>query len=482
MVSGDRNVAIDDMLSSVGIVSPTSNGKDHMIEKGFARFIRKPLSLDTSIVAGCSMLVNINNLPFCPSFDNDEFVGTLALNETEYYGHFSKYSLNGIQMSTLKPGNKISAINLFPGAFYKKSFVVLPSQCKPELATRVKEPARAASAGEMKPINEVALEELFQYTTIAMSDSYFSSEIYPIHHAFYKTPPIGCGTLGVGPMGMLFAAEWIGVVFFSIISQPFYAGSDNHKEALSMFDEMETKSAGQKPFLLSRDFVLTINDQKSGVGRGIIAGEYFIKIIAAPFLLDKQTASTGNFHHQYINIVGEEACGHANWRSNSVFFFHLYKVMNVWHKVWNTESVGDEHLHRNVFVPVELLFGEFSVCLRSPYVGTADASDDSFENENLMKPIVGAVLWLAQTWKLLYIDIRPPNLRHCIQGDISRLMLVDYDDMVLLQDKPCCSYKTVSIMRNNEHTKKIFLRYKNLAKLFDDAGTADICSECEQNR
>ena len=41
-------------------------------------------------------------------------------------------------------------------------------------------------------------------------------------------------------MGMLFAAELIGVVFFSIISESFYAGSKNHKAALSMFDAVES--------------------------------------------------------------------------------------------------------------------------------------------------------------------------------------------------------------------------------------------------
>lgn len=165
-------------------------------------------------------------------------------------------------------------------------------------------PARAPSGGKMKPIEEVAIEEQFAYTTIGMSDSYFSSEVYSDHQVFYKSSPIGRSTLGVGPMGMLFAAKWIGVVFFSIISEPFYAGSKDHRAALSMFDSVESQ-----------------------------------------------------------RIVSN----------------HTRSICRQW-------------------------------------------IDD---------PVVGAVLWLARTWQLLYIDIRPPNLRISEEGDAKRVHLVDYDHLVL---------------------------------------------------
>lgn len=484
LLRGEKIVCIGEIASPTNIKSPTSSGNDHLTKKGFARFVRKPLSLDINIVADHPMLANINDLPFCPSLGKDEYVGILPLDETEYYDHFSKYSLSGIQESTLRPGKKKSAGKLFPGAFNKKCCVALPSGCQPELATRVKEPARAASAGEMKPIEEVAMEEQFQYTTIAMSDSYFSSEIFPNHQAFYKSPPIGCSTLGAGPMGMLFAAEWIGVVFFSIISQPFFAGSKNHSAALRMFDELEASRDVSNPLLIPRDVKLKSNPrEKLGVAWGAFGG-HFIKIIEAPFLLEKQTVSLGGFNkgdYKYRELIGEEACGEANWTSNSVFFYHLYKVMAVWGKVWSTECVGDEDKYRRVFVPVELLFGEFSVCLKSPLVGIRDAVDEMFADERLMAPIVDAVLWLARTWQLLYIDIRPPNLRVCEEED-NPIRLIDYDDMVLLNDKPCCDSSTVCTMRQNEHVKTVFRRYKKLAELFNVAGGANVCEVCALKR
>jgi hypothetical protein len=328
------------------------------------------------------------------------------------------------------------------------------------------------------------MEEQFLYTTIAMSDSYFSSETYPDHQVFYKSPPIGCSTLGVGPMGMLFAAEWIGVVFFSIISQPFYAGSQNHIAALRMFDVMEAPRDVANPLLIPRNSMLKSNSsQKFGVAWGTF-DRYFIKIIEAPFLLKMKHVCLGDFNkgnHKYGGILGEKACGEANWTSNSVYFYHLYKVMVVWGKVWSTECVGDDERYRSVFVPVELFFGEFSVCLRSPFVGTMDAVSEMLADENLMKPIVDAVLWLARTWRLLYIDIRPPNLRVCgEEGDNPRIRLIDYDDMVLLKENPCCDYSTVCTMRMNEHAFKVLRLYKKLSELFDVAGAANVCSDCAQ--
>eukprot|EP01031_Cornospumella_fuschlensis_P030347 gene30347-36668_t len=481
--TGWNSTSIDGILSPVNIKSPTNSCSDHLIKKGFALFIRKPLSLDTSAVACHPMLVNVDDLPFCPSLGHNEHVGILPLDETEYYDHFSRFSLSGILESTLRPGKKKSAGKLFPGAFDKKCCVTLPSQCQPELATRVKAPARAASGGEMKPIDEVAMEEQFMYTTIAMSDSYFSSEVYPEHQAFYKSPPIGCSILGAGPMGMLFAAEWIGIVFFSIVSQPFYAGSSNHKAALHMFDMIESTRDASDPLLIPRNFLLKSNpQQKLGVAWGVMDG-YFIKIVEAPFLLVKQNVDLAGFNkgdNKYRAIVGEEACGEASWVSNSTFFYHLYKVMTVWRAVWEAECVGDDARHRDVFVPVDMLFGEFSVCLRSPFVGTTDADNGVFADKDLMLPVVGAVLWLARTWQLLYIDLRPPNLRLLSEeeGGSSRIRLVDYDDMVILKDKPCCDYSTVCTMYKNEHMKKVFRQYKKLAELFDNAGTTNVCCAC----
>jgi hypothetical protein len=478
--TGEILVSIDNIQSPVYIKSPTNPGSDHLSKKGFALFIRKSLSLDTSSVADHQMLAKVDDLPFCPALGNDEHVGMLPLDETEYYVHFSRNSLTGIKQSSLVPGKKKSAIKLYPGAFNKKCCVTLPSQCQPELATRVKDPAHPAFGGEMKPIEEIAMEELFTYTVIGMSDSYFSSEENPDYKTFYKSPPIGCGVLGAGPMGMLFAAEWIGVVFFSIISEPFYAGSSKNVSALQMFDAIGS-SRDVSPLLIPRSLSLNSNpQQKSGVAWGVFEGQ-FIKIIEAPFLLKKQTINKGGFDkgdNNYREIINEVACGEASWNSNSVFFYHLYKVMSIWRKVWDTTCSREDDVHRKVFVSVELLFGEFALCLKSPNVGQKDADDTVFDDHKVMVPIARAVLWLARTWQLLYIDLRPPNLRVSEEEGSQRYYLVDYDDMVILKDKPCCDQKTLSIMRANEHVKIVFRKYTVLSKCFDAAAMADVCSVC----
>ena len=93
--------------------------------------------------------------------------------------------------------------------------------------------------------------------------------------------------------------------------------------------------------------------------------------------------------------------------------------------------------------------------------------------------VVDAVLWLARAWQLLFIDIRPPNLRVSDEGEgQQRIQLVDYDDMVLLQDHPCCDKCTVGLMRRNEHVIKVFNQYRKLAELFDEASAAAVCDIC----
>lgn len=158
-----------------------------------------------------------------------------------------------------------------------------------------------------------------------------------------------------------------------------------------------------------------------------------------------------------------------------MFFFHLYKVMAVWQRVWSAECNAEDAHHRDVFVPVELLYGEFAVCLRSPVVGVSEARSAVFRNAVAMSPIVEAVLWLARTWQLLYIDLRPPNVRVCSDGC---LRLVDYDDLVLLDTRPCCDRQTVCLLRENAHVHAVFQHYPDLAQVFDDAAAVRYCTTC----
>lgn len=216
------------------------------------------------------MLANADAVfPFCHPVCDDEHIGTLALNEEHYYQWFVRYSLSGIQETSREPGHRRLASQLYTEAFGKSVSVKLPRQCQPELATRVREPARAASAGAM------AMEEQAVYIAIGMSDSYFPKALCKQHRLFYASPPIGCSTLGAGPMGMLFAVEWIGVVFLSIVSQPFYAGSPRNQEALAMFDQIEAARDVSISLSIPHDVKLFSNPrEKKGVAWGVYNGAF----------------------------------------------------------------------------------------------------------------------------------------------------------------------------------------------------------------
>eukprot|EP00598_Pedospumella_elongata_P011271 CAMPEP_0184988908 /NCGR_PEP_ID=MMETSP1098-20130426/26334_1 /TAXON_ID=89044 /ORGANISM="Spumella elongata, Strain CCAP 955/1" /LENGTH=502 /DNA_ID=CAMNT_0027513769 /DNA_START=120 /DNA_END=1628 /DNA_ORIENTATION=+ len=470
---------VGNFLPSIIVKSPTAPGDGHLRDKGFAQFLRKALSIDLAAIKH-EMVANIDDLPFCRPLGNDVYIGDLPLDETFYYNHYAAHCLAGTQECSKQPGNKAHASTLYPNAFGdRRCSVNLSSGCAPEFAMRVKDIARISENGEVKPIPAIALEELYHYTAISMAESYFSQEQYPEHRAYYKSPPLGAGVLGMGPMGMMFIAEWVGVIFFSIISEPFYAGSNKQAAAKAMIDDIESTREYSDPLLLPLTLPVKTSVEKRGVAWGVFK-DTFIKVIEAPFLstpLPSKCAFNKSLTN-YRESIGEEACADGAWQRNSSFFYHLFKVMAAWKRVWAEEAVGDDAIHRAVFVPVTILYGEFSICLSSPCVGVKDSTDDSFENDDVMGSVVEAVLWLARRWQLLYIDLRPPNLRIDDCDGANKLYLIDYDDILIMKEKPCCDHSTVRVMRKNPHIKKVFGKYKSLAKLFERTVSERMCHVC----
>lgn len=480
------------MYTSVSVHSPTRTDGAHLIETGFARFIRMPLSLDLSRELSNPMLVKMDHLPFCTALRLNQYVGVLPLNEDAYYDHFAKVSLKGIQESTMTSGKKQAAKTLFPEAFSMKKSrcpVTLPDNCQPELATRVKAPQLPSFNGEMKSISDTAMEELVMYTTIGICDSYFSGDVGEGNYAFYPSPPIGCSVLGQGPVGMLFAVELIGVVFYSLLSEPFFAGTDKHKEAVAMFDRLAEREGAdisdQRPFYIPKEaeFLQPRDPTKEGVFWGRV-GHRFVKVIQANHLVKRGKAKDSTeetcfakVNPEYINIINEDSCLEAAWTGNAIFFFHLHKVMTLWKEIWRGEAVGEDAVCRAVFLPMDLLYGEFQVCLISEYVGDSDASIEEFSDSSLMKPVVTAILWLARVWGLLYIDIRPQNMRVTATDGGKTIRVIDYDDVVILSRPSCCNRNTECLLKRNCHGAKILKNFPHLASLFSEAAS-DVCDAC----
>jgi len=54
----------------------------------------------------------------------------------------------------------------------------------------------------------------------------------PSQWLFYTRPPLGFAVVASPPMGWIVAVEWVGCLFVSPFSQPFFLGSASHKAAV----------------------------------------------------------------------------------------------------------------------------------------------------------------------------------------------------------------------------------------------------------
>ena len=97
----------------------------------------------------------------------------------------------------------------------------------------------------------------------------------------------------------------------------------------------------------------------------------------------------------------------------------------------------------SAIVDAELLFGDGELCILMPWVGGRDAAIGDLDADGFaVAPVASAIIWLARHG-LLYVDLREPNVRIIdLDGEAPRaagvgrptvdVKLIDYDDCVLV--------------------------------------------------
>ena len=85
------------------------------------------------------------------------------------------------------------------------------------------------------------------------------------------------------------------------------------------------------------------------------------------------------------------------------------------------------------------------MCVKMPWVGgrNAEAADLNFGG-CAVEPVARAIVWLAKQG-LLYVDLRPPNVRVAAHD---RVFLVDYDDMALCKP-PTCAKELITELQDD---------------------------------
>lgn len=304
----------------------------------------------------------------------------------------------------------VTASALFPG-ISGLSFVSSLMNCKPELALRSRLPRVPGFNGELRTMGDMKMfDGAATHVCLDMARSFFTNwEVGSAEPSaanqwlFHTRPPLGFAVVGAPPVAWVVAVEWVGRLFLSAFSQPFFLGSESHTSAIHALPSPTfdppidlTAVAGQKIWVSDdrRQVWWTISASEGSFYKlkhwGAVLPEFQMRMALAYLAYDAALASAAS------------------------------------------SSPPPASLCR-----AELLFGCGMLAVRMPFQHGRNPTLDELYSPSpndvadLFTPMANALVWLA-LHDLLYTDLRPPNI--VISPDPSRagrkkLCLVDYDDM-----------------------------------------------------
>jgi len=342
--------------------------------------------------------------------------------------------------------------------------VSLPWTCNPELHVR----SRAFHPGfnaEVKSISsEDTWNELLTYVTMSMVDSLFTCTSL---HRFYATPPVGYGLVCFPHCAYFVAVEWIGKLFATPFSQPFFLGSDQHKEALAAL-----------PDILYKEFV---DLDSSKVDWDIRSSR---KVMWATRPTELHTGEETLLCNQFVKVITSAAFD--SFLEPAGFFRRLYQTYQLYRAAWN-EAVenGELHLVPEALVQAKLWYGIFAVAVTMDFTGGREATSQQLQasssaDEQGGRAIAKAVVWLARRG-LIYYDLREPNILVVADGS---WRLVDYDDMVVVDPGTVSSVADTKRVLQDASTRvpgvmAAFQGFPKLLQFIDDAFHASQISSHE---
>ena len=315
----------------------------------------------------------------------------------------------------------ISAKSLFIGKGTPPDLprIVLPWDCKPEILTSAHafhpafnaEAKSVTSAGDAKTFR--LYDQLVTYVTLGIVGSMFVA-VPEGRRRFFTRPPVGYGLAALAHVGYVVAVEWVGRLFVSVVSQPFFLGSPEHEAAIAALPDYNYQHsyedmdfAGIPVLALSRD-----DDTPRVTWR-----------------------SEGAEGDEFFKVIG--------WNSYEARHFkRMLQVYTALSAAWDacpSNSVPPSLLR------ARMLFGAGQVCVKMPWVGgrNAEAADLDFGG-CAVEPVARAIVWLAKQG-LLYLDLRLPNVRVAAHD---RVFLVDYDDMALCKP-PTCAEELITALQDD---------------------------------
>jgi len=300
----------------------------------------------------------------------------------------------------------MSAKNLFIGSGIPPVLprIALPWGCMPEILTSSEdfhpafngEAKSAQSSGDVKMADARMYDQLVTYVTLGIVGSLFKG-VPKGRHRFFTIPPVGYGLAALAHVGYLVAVEWIGKLFMSVVSQPFFLGSPEHEAAIAALPDYNYQDSYE-----DIDF----------------AG---IPVLAWPRddgTLRVTWRSEGADEDEFFKVIG--------W--NSYDADHFKHMLQVYTALSAALNARESDAAPASLLRARMLFGAGEVCVKMPWIEGRDAKPADLEAGGCaVEPVARAIVWLARHG-LLYVDLRCPNVR--ISAD-NHAFLVDYDDMAV---------------------------------------------------
>jgi len=292
----------------------------------------------------------------------------------------------------------------------------IPWTCKPELLTTVRAPFHPAFTGEVKPAHSSGdgkarahlFDEIVTYAMLGMLGSFFRG-VPRRAHRFFRAPPYAFALAAFPHVGYLVAIEWAGKLLTSVVSEPFFVGSDAHAAAVARLPDCDfSKDFFDIPVDAVRVAAWPDDGRRAAV----------IWRVEAP--------KAGDEHADFFKILRGAAF-------DADFFRRVFSVYARYAAAL-VDAADGVAPRPPALLDAVLLFGAGEVCVRMPWAHGRDASvADLAAGGVAVKPVAEAVVWLARRG-LLYVDLREPNVR--VNVETGAVALVDYDDMALLAAPP----------------------------------------------
>ena len=300
--------------------------------------------------------------------------------------------------------------------------VAVPWSCLPELLT-ASEPFHPAFNGEVKSAMSAGegsrlhmFDELATYAMLGMLGAYFR-DVPAGAHRFFRAPPHAFCLAAFSHVGYLVVVEWAGKLLVCAASEPFFLGSDGHREAIAHLPDSD---------LALGAIDLSVDDVPVSAwppAPEVAGGAWRPGVIwrsAAP-----ASADGGGF----FKIVRGHAFG-------ADFFRRLHAAYAALAEA-RADVLDPPPTAVAVTASAELLFGAGEVCVRMPWVhGREAAPADLAAGGCALAPVADALAWLARH-RLLYVDVREANILVDGEGGaLPGVSLVDFDDVVVASKPP----------------------------------------------